>query len=257
VSALLAVLAHPDDETTFGGTLARCAAEGVDVTIVCATGGGGGGGPDENPAAIIATRQVELEAAARVLGAARVVHLERTWGALPCLRRGNYHLVARDHERAVERLVRDLRPDVVLTFGNDGVTGHETHVAVGALTRRAVAASGLTPRLLEVAYGPAQVAGVMAWIDAHPDCLAEYQEAQLRNPSIGPPVPEFVVVPEEAITTVVDVTAFLDVKRRAAACHLSQGGGGGILDAFSAPTAEAFVLAGAAPGTREDHVMPR
>src|SRR6476619_4367892 len=82
---LMAVLAHPDDESFgVGGTLAKYAAEGVDVFLLTATRGGGGRfrghRPDERQhpgsIALAAIREAELGAAAAALGVREVVHLD-------------------------------------------------------------------------------------------------------------------------------------------------------------------------------------
>src|SRR5204863_3703195 len=76
---LLAVHAHPDDETiTMGGTLARYAAEGVRTLVVTCTRGDLGEVRDEllrNEPDVGRLRAKELEAATRVLGVARLVQL--------------------------------------------------------------------------------------------------------------------------------------------------------------------------------------
>src|SRR5688572_17732550 len=74
---LMAILAHPDDESLGnGGTLARYAAEGVDVSLITATRGERGwfGPPESNPGlhALGELREQELKAAASVLGIRRL-----------------------------------------------------------------------------------------------------------------------------------------------------------------------------------------
>jgi LmbE family N-acetylglucosaminyl deacetylase len=70
---LLAVFAHPDDESMgMGGTLAKYAAEGVETYLVCATRGERGwfGSEEQNPglSALGKIRERELESAADELG---------------------------------------------------------------------------------------------------------------------------------------------------------------------------------------------
>src|SRR5215471_13253843 len=84
---LMAILAHPDDESLGnGGALARYAAEGVDVTLVTATRGQVGwfGEPSENPGmqALGQLREAELRAAATELGIREVVLLDYVDGEL-------------------------------------------------------------------------------------------------------------------------------------------------------------------------------
>src|SRR5438270_4915380 len=88
---LLAVTAHPDDETLgFGGVLARYASEGVETFLVTATRGergrylGHANGSPEHPGAaeLSAIREKELRAAAAILGLHDVVLLEHPDGGL-------------------------------------------------------------------------------------------------------------------------------------------------------------------------------
>ena len=80
----LAIGAHPDDiEFGAGGTLAKWAAEGTDVTMLIVTDGSKGTwDPSVSPAALIATRKDEQLAAARSLGVAHVIHLDNVDGEL-------------------------------------------------------------------------------------------------------------------------------------------------------------------------------
>lgn len=104
----LAIGAHPDDiEFGAGGTLARWAAAGADVTMVIVTDGSKGSwDPDVDPTELIAVRQAEQRAAADTLGAARVVHLDEVDGEL------EYSMALRGE---LCRQIRLARPDVVLS----------------------------------------------------------------------------------------------------------------------------------------------
>src|SRR5262245_50885968 len=84
---LMAILAHPDDESmAMGGTLARYAAEGAEVTLITATRGQQGwpGAPADNPGPrrLGELREAELRAAARVLGLHELVFLDYVDGEL-------------------------------------------------------------------------------------------------------------------------------------------------------------------------------
>ena len=134
---LMAVLAHPDDESLgLGGTLAKYAAEGIATSLVCATRGERGwtGEPAAypGPLALGRLREAELRAAADALGIADVALLDYLDGDLRCA----------DPTEAVARIVAELRrvrPDVVVTFGPDGAYGHPDHVAISQLATTAVA----------------------------------------------------------------------------------------------------------------------
>ena len=133
---LMAVLAHPDDESLgFGGTLAMYAAEGAEVSLLMATRGERGwqGDPTANPgpAGVGRIREAELRAAARELDVREIVFLDELDGQLS----------QTDATKIVARLVSEIRriePDVVVTFGPDGAYGHPDHIAISRLTTSAI-----------------------------------------------------------------------------------------------------------------------
>ncbi len=126
---VLAILAHPDDETVCaGGTLARHAAEGADVRVVSLTQGGAGQIRDAAVATrstLAAARELELAAAGKILGLTETRCLYLEDGTLSDLPQQLLVDLATD-------LLAELEPDVVITFGPDGFSGHPDHVAVGA-----------------------------------------------------------------------------------------------------------------------------
>jgi LmbE family N-acetylglucosaminyl deacetylase len=140
---LLAVFAHPDDETYLaGGTLARYAASGCEVSVLCATFGEAGrrgeyASLSRRDFAVV--RRRELEAACAALGVRPPLFLG-------CADQG----LGRDcWDRATDEIVRTirrLRPDVVLTFGPDGVSGHADHVALSQIVTAAFWGAGVTAR---------------------------------------------------------------------------------------------------------------
>jgi LmbE family N-acetylglucosaminyl deacetylase len=133
---LLTIVAHPDDESLgLGGIHARYAAEGVETYLVTATRGEMGwfGPPEENPGPteLGKIREAELRDAARVLGFREVNLLDYHDGELD----------KADQPTLTRQLVshmRRIRPDVVVTFDQNGVYGHPDHIAA---TRAATAAT--------------------------------------------------------------------------------------------------------------------
>lgn len=136
---LLAVLAHPDDESLgLGGTLARYAASGVETSLVTATRGERGRyfNNENRPSndEVGRVRELELRAAAHELGIRHVHVLGYADGALD----------AAPTQEAVGRIVshlREIRPHVVLSFGFDGAYGHPDHIAISQLTTSAIVAA--------------------------------------------------------------------------------------------------------------------
>lgn len=127
---LVAVVAHPDDESiACGGLLARCADMGAHVSIVCATHGENRQGtrdPDW-----FATRPRELSDAARVLGVREVVVYDYGDGFLPWVDRAEFG-------GRLQRELERLRADVVITFGLDGLYWHPDHIALHEIATSAV-----------------------------------------------------------------------------------------------------------------------
>jgi LmbE family N-acetylglucosaminyl deacetylase len=140
---LMAVLAHPDDESLgIGGTLAKYASEGVEVFLLSATRGDGGRyrtfrpGDPQHPGAdaLGAIRERELCAAASVLGVKDVAFLEYR----------DQQLDRAKPSEVIAEIVRHLRrvqPDVIITFGPDGAYGHPDHIAISQFATAAIVAA--------------------------------------------------------------------------------------------------------------------
>ena len=126
-AVLLAVFAHPDDETfRCGGTLALLATRGVRVHILTATRGEVGSCGDPPlclPEELAAWRERELRGACQALGLEPPIVLGYADGML----------AEADPEEIIERIVRavrQLRPQVMLSFGPEGLSGHPDHIAI-------------------------------------------------------------------------------------------------------------------------------
>lgn len=132
---ILAVVAHPDDESLIaGGTLALAARAGVRTTVVSLTRGELGPISDSRLSDrehLGEVRAGELEAAARELGVQEAICLKLPDGELP------WAEVEFTSGVLAQRL-GDERPDVLLTFGEDGLYGHPDHAAAAQIARRAV-----------------------------------------------------------------------------------------------------------------------
>jgi LmbE family N-acetylglucosaminyl deacetylase len=126
---LLGVFAHPDDETICaGGTLAKYAGAGAEVHVISLTRGGAGQIRDASAATrstLAAVRAQELEAAGKELGLTGTRCLDLPDGSLAEVDVQVLVDLASD-------LISEIEPDVVITFGPDGFSGHPDHVAVGA-----------------------------------------------------------------------------------------------------------------------------
>ena len=135
--------AHPDDEAYLSsGLVLHARAAGRRVAVVTATDGELGGPARTSFARrrLAATRRRELAASLRVLGVDEHRRLGYADGGLASV----------DRSAAVERVaavIADVRPDTIVTFGPDGLTGHTDHRAVGSWTVEAAALAGHRGRL--------------------------------------------------------------------------------------------------------------
>lgn len=132
--SLLAVFAHPDDESlACGGLLARCSEMGAHVSLLCLTRGEHGPGPTGAPLGEVRTR--EAMEAARVLGIHDVHLCGHEDGMLPWI---EAPIIEADILDAIGR----SEPDVVITFDEDGLYWHPDHIAVHERTTAVAARLG-------------------------------------------------------------------------------------------------------------------
>lgn len=223
---LMAILAHPDDESLgVGGTLAKYAAEGVATAVVTATRGQRGRfrghrDPPEHPGAegLARIREAELRSAAAVLGVQDLSILDYQDQGLDAAN-------PRDVIRDIAHHVRRFRPDVVLTFPPDGAYGHPDHIAISQFATSAlVAAANGHPATgdNEVSLPPHTASKLyyMAWNQAAWDA---YQAAFRVLVSVVDQVSRQATPwPDWAVTTTIDTAAHWETVWRAVSCHDSQ-----------------------------------
>jgi LmbE family N-acetylglucosaminyl deacetylase len=229
---LLALYAHPDDETfATGGTLARYAHEGVRVVLGCATRGEAGIVHDEGagePADLGQVREQELRCACRVLG----VRDLRFLGYRDSGMEGtpdNRHPAAFAQADAGEvvgrilELFREFQPQVVLTFGPPRGYNHPDHIAIH---RHATAAWRLAGGAEADPFLSAEPPREL-YYTARPRRLYHQYRVALweRGLLAEPPSEEYAQsrgASEEEITTRIEVGDYLELKREALRCHRTQ-----------------------------------
>ena len=294
---LLLVHAHPDDETLWtGGTIARYAAEGALVALVTCTRGEEGEVVAEDLAALrsdperLAEHRVEELATAcealrctehRYLGGpGRWVDsgmrpapdgsgLGPTSADPRALARAG---AERDSEAVAElvAVVREIRPQVVVSYAPDGGYGHPDHVAAAALTVAAVEAAGDPAYRPDVGV-PWAVAKRYETVLPRGVVVAALQEMRDGHDGgfVVPDAPEQVahVVEDTDVTTTVDVGDHTDAVVAALRAHRTQVSVAGGTYALShgrgmrVLTAEHYVLAagrhggGVGPDGREDDLF--
>ncbi len=250
---LLAVFAHPDDETFGpGGTLARYAAEGVDVHYACATRGDVGTVDAElmqGFATVGDLRWSELQAAVKILGLTGLHWLGYRDSGMPGSE-DNRHpdaLVQADHNVLVGKIVaviRALRPYVVITFDPCGGYGHPDHVSIHYATKKAFAvASDLAQYPEQVTQGLAPFAPQKLYYTAFPKRFLRFAVTGLRL--VGRDPAKFgrnqdinlaeIASWDQQVTTRIDIARFLDIKQQASTCHKSQAGPGGMFGWLPGP----------------------
>ncbi|MDQ6420589.1 PIG-L family deacetylase [Paenibacillus sp. LHD-117] len=149
---LLAVFAHPDDETFIcGGTLAKYACEGVDITLVSATRGEMGrrmGNPPYlNRESMPAAREAELREACEHLGIRDLRFFD--------IRDKTVEFEdAAMLEARVFDLIEEIEPDIVLTF-HERFGGHPDHCAIGKAATAAYRRGGRRGGLYFITFGNA------------------------------------------------------------------------------------------------------
>ena len=189
----LAIFAHPDDESFRpGGTLALLARRDVRVQLLTATRGEAGscGNPPLcNLNELPSVREDELRCACMALG------IEPPW----FMDYQDGHLSEINPEQIISRILKvvdEVRPQVILTFGSDGLSGHPDHVVIGRCAAEAFRRNEQVSALYTVAI---------------PLTLSERFNMRHIN-----------AVPDEIISLKMDVSSIWDTKMAAIRCHATQ-----------------------------------
>jgi len=217
---LMCILAHPDDESLgCGFTLARYAAEGVRTYLVTATRGerGWSGPPEENPGLekLGRMRERELLNAAMTLGIREVNFLDYVDGELS--QADPAEAVAK-----ITRLIRRVRPQVVITFDPMGAYGHPDHIAIQQFSLAAVMAAADSEYPLANGSPVHRVSKVYYMVDSQAlvDLVKEMWGGITFD--VNGVTREHTAWPDWAITTKIDASAYWEVGLDAIACHETQ-----------------------------------
>lgn len=235
-ASLMAIFAHPDDESFgVGGTLAKYATQGVRVTLVCATSGEVGEIADPSlatPQSLGEVRREELRCACRALGIGEPIFLDyRDSGMAGADANSDPRaLINSDAGEVIGRLVRlirELKPQVLVTFEPGGIYGHPDHMAISRLATEAFYAAGDRTKYQEQLaeelspYEPSKLYYTAAPRSAMARMAERAAEMGQDAPFQGIDLEHF-GTPDEEITTVVDVRDYLETKLRAILCHRTQ-----------------------------------
>jgi len=235
---ILAVLAHPDDETFgLGGTLALYAQKGFDVYYVCATRGEVGTVDEEFMKGFKDTAEMrtdELMRASKILGLKEVFFLGYRDSGMPGSE-DNKHpnaQVAHSIDEVAGRVVkyiRELKPDVVLTFDPIGGYKHPDHIHIHKATNLAFekaddasfhpeAGAPFKLRALYYQVFPSWflkwAVRLMPWFGKNPTKFGRNGDIDLTD-----------LLADFPIHVSLDIRSVAEIKRLASAQHASQGGG--------------------------------
>ncbi|MBT2214139.1 MULTISPECIES: PIG-L family deacetylase [Actinomadura] len=221
---LMAVHAHPDDEVLgTGGLLARCAAEGIRTVLVTCTNGEQGddtggakpGDPGHDAAGVARRRLAELAESAAHLRIDEVELLGyRDSGMVGWDTNDDpaafANIPLEESAGRLAELMERYRPQVVVTYDEDGGYGHPDHIQAHRITVAAAEKTGVPAKLYYTAMPRSGIKRMFEFV----------KEAGIE---IDFEPPEDFGTPDELITSVVDVSAHVEAKVKALQAHASQG----------------------------------
>jgi LmbE family N-acetylglucosaminyl deacetylase len=237
---ILAVLAHPDDESFgLGGTLALYAQRGYDTYLICATRGEVGTVDEEHLNGfkdIAELRTAELDRAAKILGLKEVFFLGYRDSGMPGMEDNKHPNAQINHSvdevaGKVLKYIRELKPDVVLTFDPIGGYMHPDHIHIHKATVLAFekaddasfhpeAGSPFKPRALYYQVFPRSF---LKWMTRLMPLFGKDPTKWGRNGDIN--LKELAEV-EFPVHVRLDIRSVAEIKNQAGAQHASQGGVG-------------------------------
>lgn len=189
---VLAVWAHPDDEITSAGTLARLAKEeGARVVLVYMTRGEAAKGLGYTADQLATLRPPEAQAAGKALGAARVVVLDYPDGGLT-------GVDASAAKAEIRKIVDEEKPSVVISFDEKvGFYGHPDHAQTGRWVRAVVDDGATQPgfsvrRLYQATLPTSMIELALKLVDA-------FRTQYPTDPAKGLPAPDVAIhIPSQA-----------------------------------------------------------
>ena len=222
---LLFSFAHPDDEGFgSGGTLAMLVARGAQVTLVCGTNGDVGEISDPalaTPETLAQVRQQELRDAMAVTGVTDIRFLNYRDSGMEGTE-DNEHpnsLHQADPQVVVSALVeimKETRPNVVVTHDPSGGYGHPDHKAMCIHTSDAYALAANDPEMM----------GAYLYFVCFPRSSFQRMWRKMVEMDISPPFAsqdiDKVGTPDDEVTTVLDISKYVDTKIDSLNCHRTQ-----------------------------------
>lgn len=225
---LMAVHAHPDDEVlTTGGVLAAAAAEGIRTVLVTCTNGEQGDGPGgikpgepgHDEARVREIRLEELKESVAQLGISDVELLGYSDSGMVGWEANQRpeafaNIPLEESAGRLAELMERYRPDVVVTYDENGAYGHPDHIQAHLITMaaiKAVRATGIPAKFYYTAISRTRIEEMFDFLRASGAEMGDFE------------LPDDFGNADEEITTVVDVSPYVERKRKALEAHASQG----------------------------------
>jgi LmbE family N-acetylglucosaminyl deacetylase len=235
---LLGVFAHPDDEGGISGALLQYSALGVETGLVCATRGEVGEIADPalaTPENLAQVREGEMRAAAEVLGVHNLWFLGyRDSGMAGTADNQDPHAFMQTSAAEVVgklvAIIRQFRPQVMVTFDETGAYGHPDHIAIYRHTTSAFYAAADAEQFPE--HGPAHLVSKL-YYTAFPRSFVREMGAWLKSQnyegSFSNLDPEKLGIPDEQISVRLNVERWLEAKDRSWSMHRTQANSNAIM----------------------------
>ncbi|HMD92901.1 MAG TPA: PIG-L family deacetylase [Trebonia sp.] len=224
---LMAVHAHPDDEASGGGILAAYADQGVRTIVVTCTNGEFGDAPggikpgqdghDEEKVA--RQRLAELEKAAGILRVSDLEMLGYHDSGMPDWEYKNRpdafcNVPLEEVADRIGGLITKYRPDVLVTYDDQGAYQHPDHVHASLAAQAAAKATGIPAKVYLSTMRGSSWRKIWDALRAAGEDVPQWEEDEDRS--------RRAIQSEERITTTIDIRSVLDRKREALFAHGSQ-----------------------------------
>ncbi len=228
---LLGLFAHPDDEGSVSGAMLQYGSQGVETGLVCATRGEVGEIADPalaTPENLGQVREDEMRAAAQALGVKHLWFLDyRDSGMAGTSDNTDARAFAQASAAEVVgklvAIIRQFRPQVMVTFDETGGYGHPDHIAIYRYTTSAFYAASDAVQYPEL--GPACAVSKLYYSSFPRSALramGEWMQAQNYSGSFSNLDPEKLGIPDELISVHYNVEQWQDAKARSWAMHRTQ-----------------------------------
>jgi LmbE family N-acetylglucosaminyl deacetylase len=224
---LMAVHAHPDDEASGGGILATYADQGIRTIVVTCTNGEFGdapggikpGQPGHDPEAVARLRLAELEESVRILKVSDLETLGYHDSGMPDWEYKDspdafWNVPLADVADRISGLIVKYRPQVLVTYDDQGAYQHPDHVHASRAAQAAATATGIAAKVYLSAMRSTSWLKIWEALRAAGVEVPEWEEDEERT--------RRALESEERITTTIDIRPVLERKREALFAHGTQ-----------------------------------